>query len=69
MQRYQVIRRHLEGLYQLYGEHQGVRIARKHLGWYAQHLPQGDDLRKRFNRAQSAEHQCELIQQFFEPNE
>jgi tRNA-dihydrouridine synthase B len=26
---------HLENLYAFYGESQGVRIARKHLGWYA----------------------------------
>lgn len=26
---------HLENLYAFYGEQQGVRIARKHLGWYA----------------------------------
>ena len=26
---------HLEQLYSFYGEQQGVRIARKHLGWYA----------------------------------
>ncbi len=26
---------HLENLYGFYGEQQGVRIARKHLGWYA----------------------------------
>lgn len=68
-QQYKVIRQHLAGLYQLYGEHQGVRFARKHLGWYAQYLPQGVELRKRFNRAQSAEHQSELIQHFFELNE
>lgn len=65
-QRYQVIRAHLEGLYQLYGEHQGVRIARKHLGWYAQHIEQGEILRRQFNRLQSASEQIALIQQFFE---
>ncbi len=26
---------HMEHLYAFYGELQGVRIARKHLGWYA----------------------------------
>ncbi len=29
---------HLESLYAFYGEHTGVRIARKHLGWYLQAL-------------------------------
>jgi tRNA-dihydrouridine synthase B len=30
---------HLEDLYAFYGESQGVRIARKHLGWYAKDRP------------------------------
>jgi tRNA-dihydrouridine synthase B len=38
---------HLEALYSFYGESQGVRVARKHLGWYCRlhpevgHLPPG----------------------------
>jgi len=28
---------HLEQLYAFYGEHAGVRVARKHLGWYRDH--------------------------------
>ncbi|QJD30343.1 tRNA dihydrouridine synthase DusB [Methylococcus geothermalis] len=30
---------HLEALYSFYGELQGVRIARKHIGWYAARMP------------------------------
>src|SRR5690606_17416975 len=30
---------HLADLYAFYGEAQGVRIARKHLGWYAKDRP------------------------------
>jgi tRNA-dihydrouridine synthase B len=29
-----IMLRHLENLYAFYGEHLGVRVARKHLGWY-----------------------------------
>jgi len=38
---------HLEALYSFYGEAKGVRVARKHLGWYCRlhpevgHLPEG----------------------------
>ena len=40
---------HLEQLYAFYGEHAGVRVARKHLGWYRDaampdHQSQRDDL-------------------------
>ena len=33
-----VINNHLENLYSFYGETSGVRIARKHIGWYFDHL-------------------------------
>jgi len=32
--RTEIILQHLESLYEFYGEHTGVRMARKHLGWY-----------------------------------
>jgi tRNA-dihydrouridine synthase B len=32
---------HLEAIYAFYGEEHGVRIARKHLGWYLRNLPPG----------------------------
>src|SRR5690606_13708329 len=31
---------HLEALHAFYGEQSGVRIARKHLGWYAKDRPE-----------------------------
>ncbi len=33
-----ILSSHLESLYQFYGEYLGVRIARKHVKWYLQHL-------------------------------
>lgn len=33
-----VINNHLEDLYSFYGSNSGVRIARKHIGWYFDHL-------------------------------
>ena len=67
-ERQTVIMQHLEGLYALYGEHQGLRIARKHLGWYAKHLTEGEALRKAFNLADNVQTQRDLIRQFFELN-
>ena len=37
---------HLEGIYALYGEELGVRIARKHIGWYTRGLPGGEAFRR-----------------------
>lgn len=60
-----VIFQHLEGLYQQYGEEHGVRIARKHLGWYSQHLIQGDTLRRQFNRLTTHSAQLSLVEEYF----
>ncbi len=62
---YQTILQHLLGLHQLYGEQLGVRIARKHIGWYGQHLPFGDALRKQFNPLLSPQAQLDLIHHYF----
>ncbi|MDX1796807.1 MAG: tRNA dihydrouridine synthase DusB [Hydrogenovibrio sp.] len=61
-----VMTRHMTGLHHLYGERHGYRIARKHLGWYSQHLENGLTLRKKFNRLESCEAQLELINRYFE---
>src|SRR3546814_14287145 len=37
---------HLEQLYAFYGEQAGVRIARKHLGWYAKDRPENAAFRQ-----------------------
>ena len=44
-----LMHRHLEALHAFYGEHMGVRIARKHVGWYLATQPQAAALRARFN--------------------
>lgn len=61
----QTLMQHVLGLHQLYGETLGVRIARKHIGWYGQHLPQGEMLRKQFNQLTCPETQLELIEGYF----
>ena len=38
---------HLESLYTFYGEEAGLRIARKHLGWYCVWLPDAVNFRRR----------------------
>jgi tRNA-dihydrouridine synthase B len=56
---------HLEQLYAFYGELQGVRIARKHLGWYAKDRPENAAFRQVVNRAESAEAQLRLTRDYF----
>jgi tRNA-dihydrouridine synthase B len=42
----QIILQHLESLYAFYGEYTGVRMARKHLGWYCLRQAGADALRR-----------------------
>lgn len=61
-----VIKEHLHRLYAHYGEYLGVRIARKHLGWYVQHLPLGAKFRAIFNTLETPADQLASAQEFFE---
>lgn len=52
---------HIQALHDLYGEFQGIRIARKHVGWTLDTIPGAQVLKQRFNRLESAEDQFNLI--------
>jgi tRNA-dihydrouridine synthase B len=56
---------HLEHLHAFYGEQAGVRIARKHLGWYAKDRPENAAFRQVVNRAESAREQLHLTTEYF----
>lgn len=57
---------HLDGLYSFYGEAQGVRIARKHLGWYAKDRPENEAFRIIVNRAETAREQLRATHDYFD---
>ncbi len=44
---------HLDSLYFFYGEESGVRIARKHLGWYCELLDEPAQVRRELMGAAS----------------
>jgi tRNA-dihydrouridine synthase B len=56
---------HLEHLHAFYGEPAGVRIARKHLGWYAKDRPENAAFRQVVNRAETASEQLRLTRDYF----
>lgn len=56
---------HVEALHAFYGEPAGVRIARKHLGWYARGRADADAFRDRVNRAQTASEQLAHVRDYF----
>jgi len=57
---------HLAHLHDFYGEVSGVRIARKHLGWYAKDRPENARFRDVVNQATSADAQWRLTRDYFD---
>jgi tRNA-dihydrouridine synthase B len=62
---WQIMRRHLTDLHQFYGEYTGVRVARKHIGWYLGENPGARLLRRDFNSLESAQQQLNLLENYF----
>lgn len=59
-----IMQQHLQALHRFYGEVLGLRIARKHIGWYLQHFEQGQAFRKSFNTIESVERQSSALADF-----
>ena len=60
-----VLLEHLDGLYALYGEEHGTRVARKHIGWTLRGFAGAEAFRQHVNRIESAAAQREAVRQFF----
>ncbi|WP_026971922.1 tRNA dihydrouridine synthase DusB [Aliagarivorans marinus] len=60
-----VMLEHLHNLYEFYGEYQGVRIARKHVGWYLKQLADTEEFRRQFNKLEEPLAQTAAIEHFF----
>ena len=50
-----------------YGLHAGLRIARKHIGWYSKGLPSSSEFRAAVNRADDPATAAAMIRAFYEP--
>jgi len=60
-----VLVNHLKNLYDFYGEHMGVRIARKHISWYCIQHKNSRLFRERINKVETAREQLDMILEFF----
>jgi tRNA-dihydrouridine synthase B len=56
---------HLRELYRFYGDHLGVRIARKHVAWYAKGRKGAAQFREEVNRVETPQEQQDLVEGFF----
>jgi len=62
---YSVIRDHLQRLHDFYGETHGVRVARKHLGWYLKGRPVARHVLYDLMRVNTTKEQFQLLEQHF----
>ena len=64
-QKLAIILCHLESLYAFYGEYLGVRMARKHLGWYGRLLESAEQWRPRLMAAEDSASQFAVARAAF----
>ncbi|UAW99148.1 tRNA dihydrouridine synthase DusB [Halopseudomonas nanhaiensis] len=60
-----ILLEHLDALHAFYGLEHGARIARKHVGWYLETLPDAAAFRRSFNRIDCAARQRQSIEEHF----
>jgi len=60
-----VLKWHLNNLYELYGEYSGVRIARKHIAWYCKGKKNAAEFRSRVYKLESAVEQIKQVDNYF----
>ncbi|MEH6587210.1 MAG: tRNA dihydrouridine synthase DusB [Halioglobus sp.] len=65
-EQFAILQRHLLALHSFYGEFMGVRIARKHVGWYLQDQPDYRARRTAFNGLQTPAEQLQHISHIFQ---
>jgi tRNA-dihydrouridine synthase B len=61
-----IILDHLDHLYAFYGQKTGVRVARKHLGWYLKDRPGAAPFKHKIVRVETATEQFRLVGEYFD---
>ena len=57
---------HIRAMHEFYGEIAGVRIARKHIGWYIDEMPDGEQTCREINRLDSDAAQYDTLAAYLE---
>ena len=60
----EVLVEHLQDLYALYGTQGGVRVARKHIGWYVRGLPGAAEFRHTMNTLETTQQQLAAVETY-----
>lgn len=66
-EQYHLIMGHYQAMLDHYGEHIGVNMARKHIGWYTRGLPGSAEFRNAVNQVAEAGRVLDMLTQFYEP--
>lgn len=66
-EQYSIVRAHFEAMLSHYGQETGVRMARKHLGWYSKGLPASAEFRAGVNRETDPAKVRAMLAAFFLP--
>jgi tRNA-dihydrouridine synthase B len=66
-EQYAVVIEHYHRMLEHYGRETGVKIARKHLGWYTKGLPGSAEFRNKINVIDDPNQVLEAIERFYEP--
>lgn len=61
-----VLLKHVYELYAFYGEHTGLRVARKHISWYTKGLIGSAHFRHHMNQLESSTEQLMAVNEFFD---
>lgn len=67
-QQYEVIVEHYEAMMSHYGRDTGVKMARKHLGWYVKGLPGSAEFRNRANFIDDPDEVLRALAEFYAPH-
>jgi tRNA-dihydrouridine synthase B len=62
---HRTLREHMQDLYALYGEHAGVRVARKHISSYSKGLAGSAPFRQHMNQLETPAAQMAAVEDFF----
>lgn len=62
-----IVLEHYDAMLAHYGVHHGLRIARKHLGWYSRGLPRSAEFRAEVMRAEDPDVVKTMLRRFYSP--
>ncbi len=64
---YAILDEHYRDMLKLYGDHVGVKVARKHIGWYTKGLTGSAEFRNRANSENDPYVVLEMLEEFYSP--